>query len=56
MNEYLVYEEQLILFLPQLLLYVAFSVGGYLGITFLIDGRVRELAKGVINELKSLQR
>jgi len=56
MDEYLVYEEELILFLPQVILYVVFSIGGYLGVTFLIDSKVRELAKGVFSELKSLKR
>ena len=56
MDEYLIYKEEIMLFLPQVLLYVAFSVGGYLGITFLVDARVRELVKGVLRELKSLQR
>ncbi len=56
MEEYLVYDKQIMLFMPQVILYVIFSISGYLGITFLIDGKTRELVKGIFNELKSLQK
>ncbi len=56
MDNYLVYEKQIMLFLPQVLLYAIFSIGGYIGITFLIDRKIRDLVKGIFNELKSLQR
>jgi O-antigen/teichoic acid export membrane protein len=56
MDEYLTYNEQIILFFPQILFYLIFSVGGYIGITFLIDSNTKQLVKAVFNELKSIQR
>ena len=56
MDEYLTYNEQIILFFPQVLLYVIFSVGGYLAITFFIDTNTKQLVKAIFNELKSIQK
>jgi len=56
MNEYLIYNEQIILFFPQVLLYVIFSIGGYLAITFFIDTNTKQLVKAIFNELKSIQK
>jgi len=56
MEEYLIYNEQIILFFPQVLLYVIFSVGGYLAITFFIDTNTKQLVKAIFNELKSIQK
>ena len=56
MDEYLTYNEQIILFFPQVLLYVIFSVGGYLAITFFIDTNTKQLIKAIFNELKSIQK
>jgi hypothetical protein len=56
MDEYLTYNEQIILFFPQVLFYVILSVGGYIGITFLIDSNTKQLVKAIFNELKSIQK
>ena len=56
MEEYLIYHEQIMLFLPQVLLYIIFSVGGYIGITFLIDSNTKQLVKAIFSELKSIKK
>ena len=56
MEEYLTYNEQIMLFFPQVLLYVIFSVGGYIGITFLIDSNTKQLVKAIFSELKSIKK
>jgi hypothetical protein len=56
MDEYLTYNEQIMIFFPQVLLYVIFSIGGYLAITFLVDVNTRQLVKAIFNELKSIQK
>ena len=48
---FLEYDESIFIFLPQLLIYTALGVGGYLLLTFTIDKRTRTLCKAIINEL-----
>ena len=52
MEEYLVYEESIFIFLPSLLPYIAICVLGYLGITYLIDQRTRILFKAILKEIR----
>ena len=50
MEEYLVYKESIFEFLPGFLPFVIIGIGGYLGLTYLIDSKIRSLFKSVINE------
>lgn len=51
MEEYLVYKESIFEFLPGLLPFMIIGIGGYLGLTYLIDSKIRDLFKSVIKEL-----
>jgi len=51
MEEFLVYKESIFEFLPGFLPFVVIGVGGYLGLTFLIDSKIRELFKSIIKEM-----
>ena len=50
MQEYLVYKESIFEFLPGFLPFVIIGIGGYLGLTYLIDSKIRNLVKLVIRE------
>jgi len=52
--EFLIYEKEIFVFLPQLLVYVIFSIVSYLLITYLIDKNTRVLVKAIINEVRSI--
>jgi len=52
MEEFLMYEESIIVFLPNLLPYVILGVCGYLGLTYLIDLNTRKLFQAIIIEFK----
>jgi len=52
MEKYLVYENKVFEFLPNLLVFISIGIGSYLGITYLIDKRTRILVKAIINEIK----
>ena len=56
MENYLVYENKIFQFLPQVLLFVIFGVILYLGITYLIDKKTRYLFNAVISEIKNKDR
>lgn len=51
-EKYLVYNESLFEFLSNFIPFLLLSVGGYLGITYLVDSRTRKLFKAVIHEFK----
>ena len=51
MEEFLVYRISIFEFLPQFIIYFAIAIGGYLGLTYLIDSRTRKLFKAVIKEI-----
>ncbi len=51
---YLVYDENLVTFLPGLLLYMGIGIVCYLVITYLIDKKTKLLVNAVINEIKTL--
>jgi len=51
MNEFMEYKTSIFEFLPQFLIYLAIAVGGYLGLTYLIDYRTRIIFKGVVKEI-----
>lgn len=50
MEEFLVYNESVFVFIPDLLPFLMFGISSYLGITFLIDSKTRSLFKAIINE------
>lgn len=51
MEENLEYKNSIFEFLPSLFIFVVISVGGYLGITYLIDKKTKILFKAIWNEL-----
>jgi len=53
MEEYLIFNESIFKFLPHLLLFVAIGVGGYLFISYFIDGNTKNLVKAIFNEIKN---
>ncbi len=51
MDKFLIYDESVYIFLPNLIPYLIISIFGYLGITYCIDKRTRKLSASIINEL-----
>ena len=51
-DKYLVYNTDLIQFIPNLLLFIAVGVIGYLAITYLIDSKIRILFNSIFSEIK----
>ena len=51
-EEFLVYTENIFVFIPNLGLFVIIGIGIYVGITYIIDLKTRELVKGVLSEIK----
>ena len=52
-EEYLVYNTEVIKFVPNLLLFIAIGVIGYLGITYAIDAKIKELFNLIYSEIKN---
>ena len=53
MQEFLVFSEEIIVFLPRLIPFAIFAVGTYLLISIIIDNRAKTLVKKTISELNS---
>ena len=53
MNEFLIYEKEIFVFLPNFLPFLIGSGVGYLGLTYLIDPKTRKLVKLVFAEFKN---
>ncbi len=51
MEEFMVYEISIFEFLPNFIPYVIFGVLGYIGITYLVEKRIRQLFKSTIKEI-----
>ena len=51
-DSFLEYNVAIIEFLPQVILFMIFSVVMYVGITMVIDSNTRNLAKAIISEIK----
>jgi len=51
-DSYLIYDERIVHFLPNLLLYVALAVGGYLLLTYIIDNKTRVFFNAIFAEIK----
>ena len=56
MEKFLVYEESIFEFLPNLIPFLVLGVSVYFGITYLVDKKTRKLFKAVISELKKKQK
>ena len=54
MGEFLEYKISIFEFLPQFVIYVGIGVGGYLGLTYAIDNRTRNLFHSIIGEVKKI--
>ena len=55
MNEFLIYENKILEFLPNLLPFVIFAIISYLGLTYLIDSRTQLLFKLIFKEIKNFK-
>lgn len=53
MEQYLVYEESIFDFLPDFIPYLIAGIGLYLGITYLIDKKTKQLFHKIINEIRN---
>ena len=54
-ESFLVYEKSIFVFLPNLLMFIIPSFLAYLGITYLIDLKTRNLFQSVINEILKIK-
>jgi len=52
MEEYLIYEESIFIFLPNLIPFIALTIFGYIGLTYVFDKRTRNLVKTIMKEIK----
>ena len=52
MENYLIYEESIFNFLPNLIPFLLLAVLGYIGLTYVFDKRTRNLVKIIIKEIK----
>ena len=52
-EEFLEYDEQIFVFLPNLIPFVLLGMFGYLGLTYITDKRTRKLFKAIISEIRS---
>ena len=52
MEEFLIYSENIVEFLPNLMIFALLGGFGYLGITYFIDNNTRVLVKSVLKEIK----
>jgi hypothetical protein len=53
MERYLIYDISIFNFLPNLMLFVTFGIIFYLGFTYLIDKKTRQLFKMIIKEIRN---
>ena len=53
MNEYLEYKIEIMIFMPNLLIFVFSSIIAYFGIIYVVDKKTNELFKNIINELRN---
>lgn len=51
MDQYLVYEQNLLQFVPNLIPFIVLGGGGYLALTYLIDNKTKQLFKAVLIEI-----
>ncbi len=53
MNQFIIYTENLIYFIPNILIFLVLGISLYIVITYLTDSKVRKLVTSVIEELKT---
>ena len=53
MEEFLVYEESIFDFLPNIIPYLFLSILIYFGLTYLVDKKTRVLFKAIFSEIKN---
>ncbi len=51
-EQFLEYDSNVFVFIPAVLLFTMIGVFGYISITYLVDGRTKQLVSEIINELK----
>jgi len=52
MEKYLIYENSIFNFLPQVMIFVLFGISLYLGITYLVDFKTKQLIHSIFQEFK----
>jgi len=52
MDKFLIFDESIFNFLPNLMLFVIFGLINYLLVTYLIDKKTRQLFKKIIKEIR----
>ncbi len=53
MNQFIIYTENLIYFIPNVLIFLVFGISLYIVITYLTDSKIRKLVTSIIQELKT---
>ena len=53
MNKFIIYTENLIYFIPNILIFLVFGISLYIVITYLTDSKIRKLVTSIIQELKT---
>ena len=56
MEEFLVYDESIFVFLPHVFPFILLSVLSYFGLTYLVDKKTRILFKSILSEIKKLKK
>ena len=51
MEEFLIYKQSIFEFIPEFIPFMIIGIGGYLGLTYLIEPKIRILFKSIIKEL-----
>ena len=51
-EQFLEYDSNVFVFIPNILLFIMIGVFGYISITYLVDSRTKQLVSAIINELK----
>ena len=51
-EQFLEYDNNNFVFIPNVLLFIMIGIFGYISITYLVDSRTKQLVSEIINELK----
>jgi hypothetical protein len=51
-EQFLEYDSNVFVFIPNILLFIIIGIFGYISITYLVDSRTKQLVSEIINELK----
>ena len=52
-EKYLIFDENLFVFIPNLIPFLILNLGGYLALTYLIDNNTKQLFTAIIKEIKN---